>query len=342
LENLYMKKTLVALAVLAASGASFAQVAITGTVAMGYEADSDKTGATNSGFGVDTSVVNFAASEDLGGGLKASAVLGFDGMNRAAVGGGDTTLALSGSFGTVKLAAARGSDYLSGGSAGVAGIGLDGKLFSTLVATDAVSYKSPAFGAFAFGLIHEEVTTTETNAGGLGIGYGASGLYPAAYQRRNGLNLYYNAGALNADFGYQAYDQQGATPAADPVGKTTPNMVSRTRGSISYDLGAAKVGAGIDARNLTAGTRTDSLVSVAVPLGALTLGAEYGTRRYDSTGQGALEGTRTGYGLKAGYDLSKRTNVGLTYIKWDAVTMNTVNASNVASTYTALLLAHSF
>jgi len=337
-----MKKTLVALAVLAASGASFAQVAITGTVAMGYEADSDKTGATNSGLGVDTTALTFAASEDLGGGLKASASLSFDGVTRKSANGGDTVMALAGSFGTVKLASARGSDYLSGGTAGVAGIGLDGKLFSALVATDAVSYKSPAYGAFAFGLIHEEVTTSETTAtGGFGLGAGAAGLVDANYQRRNGLNLYYTAGALNADFGYQAYDQQGAAPAASN-GTTTPNMVSRTRGSISYDLGAAKVGAGVDARNLTAGTRTDSLVSVAVLLGALTLGAEYGTRRYDSTGQAGLEGTRTGYGLKAGYDLSKRTNVGLTYVKWDAVTINTVNAANVASTYTALLLAHSF
>ena len=67
-----MKKTLVALAALAATGA-FAQVTITGNLAMGYAVATNVAngGGDVSGLGVDTSEIDFAATEDLGGGVKA-------------------------------------------------------------------------------------------------------------------------------------------------------------------------------------------------------------------------------------------------------------------------------
>jgi opacity protein-like surface antigen len=91
-RKIKMKKTLVAMAVLAASGAAIAQVTITGEVTVGYDATTNGNGATKSGLGVDTTVINFNATEDLGGGAKISATLGFDGVNRGGVNGGDTKL----------------------------------------------------------------------------------------------------------------------------------------------------------------------------------------------------------------------------------------------------------
>jgi hypothetical protein len=342
-----MKKTLVALAVLAASGASFAQVSLTGTLAMGYEIDGSSKGATASGLGIDTSALNFTAVEDIGGGTKVTALMGFDGLNRAAVGGGDAALSVAGSFGTVKLQLARGADYLSGGTAGVAGLGLDGKLFSALWADDAVSYTSPKIGGFNVVLSHEEVNpTAETAAQGVGIGVGAAGAYPSNYQRRNGLGFKYAGGPLVVDGAYQAYDQQGDAPAANATSTSTPNMVSRTRLSASYDLGVVKLGAGFDSRKLVAGTRVDSLIGVSVPFGALRLGAEIGTRKYDGTDQGYLDGTRNGFGLIADYSLSKRTTISARYAKFDTTTLNSAqtaaNSALTSNTYTALLLAHSF
>jgi len=49
-----MKKTLVAMAVLAASGASFAQATLTGSYAFGYATTSSAAGAKSSGLGTDT------------------------------------------------------------------------------------------------------------------------------------------------------------------------------------------------------------------------------------------------------------------------------------------------
>jgi hypothetical protein len=58
------------LAVLAASGASFAQVSLTGKFTYGYLATSDGTGATASGGGIDTGLLVFGVKEDLGGGTS--------------------------------------------------------------------------------------------------------------------------------------------------------------------------------------------------------------------------------------------------------------------------------
>ena len=137
-----MKKTLIALAVLAASGASFAQVTITGNYTAGYRASSAG-GADSSGLGNDTSLVTFTAKEDLGGGLSASAFMNIDGLTRGGVGGGDSGMSLAGGFGKLSLETGRGSDYLSGGTAGLGGVGLDATVFSRLDASDSLGYTSP-------------------------------------------------------------------------------------------------------------------------------------------------------------------------------------------------------
>ena len=54
-----MKKTLVALAVMAASGASFAQVTITGQYGFGYAQSSDSANATAGGLGISDSNISF-------------------------------------------------------------------------------------------------------------------------------------------------------------------------------------------------------------------------------------------------------------------------------------------
>ena len=82
-----MKKTLIALAVLAASGASFAQVTITGNYTAGYRVSSGvgatatANGADQGGLGNDTSALTFEAKEDLGGGMAAGAKMSVDGLS---------------------------------------------------------------------------------------------------------------------------------------------------------------------------------------------------------------------------------------------------------------------
>ncbi|MDH4449086.1 MAG: porin [Rhodoferax sp.] len=313
-----MKKTLIAMAVLAASGASFAQVTITGSYAAGYQVDTNAydskakafTGDA-SGFGVDTSFIQFAASEDLGSGLKVAAKLSLDGFARTAAAGGDSNLVLSGGFGSLTLETGNGSDYLSGDY-----VGMDGKVFGAKTTSDSVTYKSPSFSGFTFALAHSEAGTT-----GAGLGVGAAGAYSG--QRHNTLTASYASGPLSVTAGLRQYDQQGNK--------------SLTRAKASYDLGVAKIGGGFVQLNQAKGTQTDTLLGVSVPLGSLTLVADVASRKLDDQATDAENGTRTGYGLSASYALSKRTSLSATYASWEAA----LNPAD-RTTRTALLLAHSF
>lgn len=330
-----MKKTLVALAVLAASGASFAQVTITGNLTMGYEVDHFGTSKSEqSGFGVDTAEIYFNASEDLGGGLKATAKLGFDGVTRGGANGGDSVLGLSGGFGALTLATTKGADYLSGGVAKVGGNSMDGKVFSVRLPADSIAY-AYAFGPVTVSLSHVE----PLNKLGLGNGAaGADGTYAytnfdgvtatAENQRTNRIAAKYAAGKLVVDGGYAVYDQQGITSTNDK---------SQIRLSASYDLGAVAIGGGMVQNTKNSGTRTDALLSISAPLGALTLGADYATRTTNGYANSANDGTITGYGLSADYALSKRTNVGVYYTNFKQSLTATENSS-----YTAVLVSHSF
>ena len=334
-----MKKTLIALAVLAASGASFAQVAITGSVAFGYEADHNGTNKSDaSGLGNDTSYLQFTATEDIGGGLKATAIMAIDGLTRGGASGGDSSIALAGGFGTLTLSATKGADYLSGGLAKVGGNGFDGKVFSARSLADGISYAVPV-GPVTVSLSHSE----SGNAVGLGGGSAgnvqtytttnANGVPSTSeYQRTNRIAAKYTAGALVVDGGYAVYDQQGTAGGNDK---------SQVRAAVTYDLGVAKIGGGLVSNTKVVGTRNDYLVSVSAPFGALTLGADYASRTtndYAASTTGLVtNGTTTGYGLSADYALSKRTAVGVYYTNWKGNLNDTENSS-----YTAVLLSHSF
>ncbi|MEY3782232.1 MAG: hypothetical protein RIS97_410, partial [Pseudomonadota bacterium] len=78
-----MKKTLLALAVVAASGAAFAQSAtLSGSYAFGYQSATSAAGVRTAGIGTDTAAIALVATEDLGGGLKATAKVSLGGMMR--------------------------------------------------------------------------------------------------------------------------------------------------------------------------------------------------------------------------------------------------------------------
>jgi len=330
-----MKKTLIALAVLAASGASFAQVTITGNLAIGYKTSSTGAGADAGGLGVDTSEIDFAATEDLGGGLKATALMALAGADRSGesgngtVAGRDASLTLSGGFGSFALKSVRGADYLSGGIANVGGVGFDGKITSAKSNADSVSYTTPAFSGFTVGLSHSEPSDVQ------GLGTGAAGANGALKdQRSNSVSVSYAAGPLTVNGGFGVYDQKGTEA-------TTPGNVDTTaKLSAAYDLGVAKIGAGVEARKLVKGTRNDALIGVAVPLGNLALNASFAQRQYNDTGAttgSTAEGTRTGYGLQAVYSLSKRTSLIGNYRNWTQAI-----GDDKKSTETNLLVSHSF
>jgi len=351
-----MKKTLVALAVLAASGASFAQVTMTGNFEFHYRADSNSLTGDHSGMGVDSSELYFNAVEDIGGGTKATVNMGIGGLDRSSESGTgayslnnccgnstygmDASLAIStASMGTFTVKTARGADYLSGGVAGVAGLGLDGWIFDSRSVRDSISYSIPV-GPVKLSLAHAEpnqVAAVNTGAGyDFGEGYGATG---SSGQRKDTIGVNYSAGALVVDAGYASYDNK-------PTNGKTDYLYDL---SGSYDFGVAKLGAGIENRSYVGGgTRTDMLIGVSVPVGAVTVGAQFASRALKSSQTGVADATANSSGVTATYNLSKRTYLTANYLREDNANAKDANAAagvvldGATFTRTQLIIGHNF
>jgi len=347
-----MKKSLVALAVLASSGAVLAQVSIKGNLTAGFsqtQTPSSASAGVTSGFGVDTAEVTFAATEDLGGGMKAGASMGLVNVARGQAaqvavdgsvgttsmatgfGPANTSVYVSGDFGRITLATARGTDYLTGGVAFVGGTFQEGRALSARDTADSISYSTK------LGSLNASLTYSEPN-NNLGLGFGTSGTrsFNDPLQSNVAVGLRYTDGPLVADFGYAMYDEgDTATNAADK---------SDTRFAGSYDLGAFKVGGGWRQRAGKQGTRTDMGVSAALPMGALTLGANWVQRELSdykrvpgAVATSSTNGLNVGYGLSANYALSKRTSFIADYTAYTQSSLRT----EMTTVYN-LFLSHSF
>lgn len=342
-----MKKTLIALAVLATAGAASAQstVSVSGRFAAAYTSTSTNnltTGAADSanGLGVTDGNVTFAASEDLGGGLKAGVSMDVRVRGRTAAGGGsvdgrDAVVYVAGGFGTVAV----GSIELGNGIIGLGGAdaptqGLDGAVspsgsvaLEDVINADVLSYTSPTFSGFTANVVLVDSATAP----------GANGMQSAAVTPdATLLGLGYAAGPLAVSADYTDYGFNTFTGSYQD---------SRFRVSASYDLGVVKLGAGyqtMDIQTVVAGAVTAGaavkdkqyILGVSAPVGkALVVGANY-TRHTEDTA--VASNTITGWDLGAQYNLSKRTNVQLGYrrVAEDGIANN--------NTSTRIRLMHSF
>jgi len=296
-----MKKTLVALAAVAVSGGAFAQATLTGSIGYGYATNTSNANVVTSGMGVADASVYFGITEDLGDGMSLSGTMGvYAPGNTSAVTGQDVKLGVKMASGlAVNFASNYGSHYLSGGTAGAGAnfeAGLDGKVLSSRSLTDTVSVSIPLMAGTTLSVSHTEPA----------VSYYGTGAASSTTQRYNTAVLGYKAGALAADVQFRTYDGQIST--------STTSATQKTRASAAYDLGVAKIGAGMDSTNYAMGdTYTESLLGVTIPLGKLTLGAQFGqmstsgyTTNYDQTG--SLFGVL--------YTLSKRTYMTAQYYSW--------------------------
>ena len=326
-----MKKTLIALAVLAASGASFAQSAVlTGNFTSGYETQKAGSAAVRTGgLGVDTAAIKLVASEDLGGGMKASAQVTLGGMMRDGAGTGeDANLTVSGAFGEIKLATyeSAGSGIVARASGFVPGYDLQGRVYSANANIDAVIYTSNEV-APGVKLSVNYVDRGATVGTGLNAGTDGAALGQPSY----GLAALYSLGKINAAADYTGYTRQ------DDAIVTTNTSKSRVRISGNYDLSVAKLGAGYSRAENTKGVvTTETNFGVAFPIGAITLGAQYGTKKSDES---LAKTDNKGYTLGAQYDLSKRTNVSVSYFSYD---MNPLGVAANDNTGTRVFVSHSF
>jgi len=297
-----MKKTLVALAAVAVTGGAFAQATITGAIGYGYKQITSTANVVTGGMGVADASINFGVAEDLGDGMSVSATAGvYAPGNSSAVLGNDVKLGVKFASGlAVNFGSTYGAHYLTGGIAGAGAnfdVGLDGKVLGTRSLADSVTVSIPLMTGATLSASHAEPLVST---------YGSGAASYTAKQRYNTVTLGYKAGALVADVGFRSYDAQLST--------STTSATQKTRASASYDLGVAKIGAGFDTTNYAMGdTYTESLVGVTVPLGKLTVGAQFGAM---STSGYATNYDQTGSIVGAQYNLSKRTYIIAQYYSY--------------------------
>lgn len=285
-----MKKSLIALAVLAASGAAFAQSSVTlYGVADLWVGKVNKADIEMGDDGLASSRLGFKGTEDLGGGLKAGFQFeqGLDlttGATEGATGGTtfarQANLSLSGGFGTVKLGR---SFNAMDDVFGAANSGFDSALSANAVWQNGITgaadsqlyYATPEFSGFT------AAVSTQLK-----------GDVAAPASKITAFNVAYANGPIAAAVGYEKNEagQKG------------------TMLNGSYDLGVAKLKASYYTTKDTdgdAGVKVNSYqLGADVPVSpALTLSVGYASSKLDG---GARD---SGFGVAAGYSLSKRTTV---------------------------------
>jgi predicted porin len=326
LEKSEMKKSLIALAVLAGSGAAMAQSSVTiYGILDTYLASvkSDVNGNSTTQNKLDSGSVNgsrwgFKGTEDLGGGLKANFQLesGFnidDGtQGQGRLFGRQSWVGLSGGFGAVKLgrmptpfddvngasdavfdsnlsAMARTFRTYNGSYNNAAGTGA---MTSYSIRTNnTIKFESANYGGFAgaasYALAEDPRDSSTT-----------------VYSSVSALNLTYAAGPLAVQLGYQT----------EHSNQVNVDDLKFTRLGGSYDFGVAKAllayGKAGNIGGVSGADATEWQIGADVPVSAaLTLSANYASSKDNDTVPAASQAKRTGYGLGAKYTLSKRTFV---------------------------------
>jgi len=316
-----MKKTLVALAAVAVTGGAFAQSVLTGDIAYGFSSV-NANNVTTSGFGLDAADIYFAASEEIEGLGKLSVALayGSETGRSTSVYAGDQTMTLVTTSGMkVVVGSVYGASYLG---AGIASGGsrfdddLSGKNLSARTTNDNLSVSMPLTDTLSLSVAHTEA--------GVAIGGGSALAVGATTQRYNTASLTFKAGQLSADGGYRSYDNQ--------IALSTASVNTLSRASVGYDLGVAKIGAGMQTATYMYGnTSTQSLLGFSVPLGAAKVGAQYGQNVTSGNATSTSNYTRTGLQLGGQYDFSKRTYLVAHWNSYDAG-----NSINTTGYYFAL------
>jgi len=316
-----MKKTLVALAAVAATGGAFAQSVLTGEIAYGFSS-TNANNVTTSGFGLDAADITFAASEEVEGLGKLSVSLNIDSHAGRATGmtTGDHSMTLTTAGGLKVVAGSvQGASYLGQGiaSAGTSyDDNLSGKNISARTNNDVVSASMPLTDTLSLSVSHTEADVALGTGSALAVG--------ATTQRYNTASLTFKAGQLSADGGYRSYDNQ--------IAQGTTSANTQSRASVGYDLGVAKIGAGMTTTTYMYGnTSTQSLLGVNVPLGAAKVGAQYGQNVTSGNATSTSNYTRTGLQLGGQYDFSKRTYLVAHWNSYDAG-----NSINTTGYYFAL------
>ncbi|MGE0099975.1 MAG: porin [Hydrogenophaga sp.] len=321
-----MKKTLIALAAVAATGAAFAQSSVTLFGIVDLNIRNVRQGGDNLTSmhqdGIASSRLGFRGVEDLGGGMSAGFWLegglnpdtgtagGFNFMRRS-------TVSLMGGFGEVRL----GRDYTPTfwnhtvyDPFGTNGVGSSLNTFNNLGsgsgtnvrADNAISYFSPNMGGFGVQVQYAFKENTATNA-------------PNEYL---GARLTYAAGPLSVAL---ATASEGATAGS-------VDSYKRTNFGGSYDFGVAKLLGQYTQGKFGASKLNHYLLGVTAPVGPGNLKASYTRSDYN-----AAAGDNDASQIAVGYDynLSKRTALYGTFSRISNKNAGTFGLSPNAAAVTA-------
>jgi predicted porin len=254
--------------------------------------------------------INFAATEDLGGGLKASVFqnLETNPQRGAALTRADSGLSLGGGFGTLAYTNTRNSDQIA--SIGSSAINLPDGLYNNTgivgrTDIDTLSYTSmPIMPGLNVSVTYVEanngqinIPTTNTSAYVLGAAYtngplvvrAAFKMKPATLTASSGLTgkdnlelaVVYDLGLAKIGFAHDAASASGTSTAAASTAASGGTLTAAQAQTLA---------------NLQ--TKAANGFSVHVPMGAVSFGLGMYTRGDQKV---------TDYGVR--YDLSKRTNV---------------------------------
>ena len=302
-----MKKSLVALAALAAT-AAFAQSSVTLYGIADAYVGSQKTfgGTTNTvvnSSGLSQSRIGLSVKEDLGSGLQGFVVFenGVNTDTGTGAGNRKSVLGLSGSFGTVSLGNQQ--DPLSQVSENVldaqsdsvfsAVAGTQGASFYTVA--NSVRYDTPNFDGFSAAVqvgLGEDKNTV---------------INPGRASRDTAFNVQYANGPLALALAHGIYETNNGANNLVPVRFTSTAVGG------SYDFGAAKLNLGFTngKTKTVAGNDKGINVGVTAPIGAFTVVGQLSRNKFTGGKN------RTSFGLEGHYALSKRTTsyIGLNETK---------------------------
>ena len=341
-----MKKTLIALAAVAATGASFAQVTMAGSVGVSWQQSPVIAAANNGqhvqGLAIQDGEIYVTATEDMGGGWGATARGGWTMRGRGnAVADRDATVALRTPGGVVTAGALRacGSITTHALSGVVTGTVYSGNESNNYVPIDKCSLVDVViFGtkvsdvtlALTYGEFESGIPGTSGNDRGNGTGItftDVSAQYTAGALFLGVDWTHFSATTIN----YAGANQAAATGAA----LIAVDGVDRYRLYAKYDAGFAKFGLGYQMKGMAS---DQFAASVAVPMGNLTLGLDYmarGEQTYvpktagEAAAGWALGNARTGdkassaVGVGATYNFSKTATLNASYITYSDAGVNT-------------------
>ena len=350
-----MKKSLIALAVLASAGVASAQSSVTlfgivdATLAFGKGSVSNKTQLTNSGY--NSSRLGFRGTEDLGGGMSASfwleaGLTNDDGRGAATNSNNQTTGTSAATAGTQGLTFNRRSTVSLGGGWGELRLGRDyTPQFWNLTVFDPFGTNGVGTNQMLNSSLGGPVNVRASNSIGYFLPGNLGGFYGQVqhYRGENNNNLANDGTGTALRVGY-ANGPVNAALATSSTKYATGDIKTTNIGG-QWDFGVAKLMGQYGRDRISGGaTGKGGLIGALVPVGPGEIRLAYSTYKNNLAGTPKTNKIALGYV----HNLSKRTAVYATYARVKnsggaAQALNgSVSAANANSTGYDFGIRHSF